>query len=112
MFQRISETRARWGTILALFTLTSAMTSIPRLAVAEELPAVVANRVCPNGLIRHDQQPDAIPVLPRLGGGRDGGGHGVEPFGPGVRPLRFGPTRGRFRLQVQRPAVPPKPVRR
>jgi protein-disulfide isomerase len=42
MFQRISETRARWGTILALCTLTSAMMSIPMLAVAEELPAVVA----------------------------------------------------------------------
>ena len=42
MFQRISEMRARWGTILALCTLTSAMTSIPMLAVAEELPAVVA----------------------------------------------------------------------
>jgi protein-disulfide isomerase len=42
MFQRISEARARWGTILALFTLTSVSTSIPMLAIAEELPSVVA----------------------------------------------------------------------
>ena len=42
MFQRISEVRARWGTILALFTLTSVSTSIPMLAIAEELPSVVA----------------------------------------------------------------------
>src|SRR6266446_6489934 len=42
MFQRISKTRAQWGTILALVTLTSVMMSIPMLAIAEELPSVVA----------------------------------------------------------------------
>ena len=42
MFQRVSETRARWGSVLVMVTLTSLMTSLPMLAAAEEIPSVVA----------------------------------------------------------------------
>src|SRR5262249_21739680 len=42
MFQRVSETRAPWGSMLALVTLLSLMTLIPMRVAAEELPSVVA----------------------------------------------------------------------
>jgi len=42
MFQRISETRARWGRVLMMLTLTGLMTSMPTLAAADEMPSVVA----------------------------------------------------------------------
>ncbi len=42
MFQRVSETRAPWGSMLAMVTLIGWMTLIPMHIVAEELPSVVA----------------------------------------------------------------------
>jgi len=42
MFQRVSETRARWGRVLVMLTLTGLMTSMPTLAAADEIPSVVA----------------------------------------------------------------------
>lgn len=44
MFQRVSATRAWWGSVLllALVTLTSRMLSMPTTAAAAELPSVVA----------------------------------------------------------------------
>src|SRR5262244_1813407 len=42
MFQRVLETRAQWGSLLALVTLIGSMTFIPTRIAAEELPAVVA----------------------------------------------------------------------
>jgi protein-disulfide isomerase len=42
MFQRVSETRAQWGSMLAMGTLLGLMTCIPTRVVAEELPSVVA----------------------------------------------------------------------
>ena len=44
MFQRVSATRAQWGSVLflATVTLTSCLISIPTVAVADEIPSVVA----------------------------------------------------------------------
>jgi len=44
MFQRVSATRAQWGSVLLLatVTLTSCLLSIPTMAVADEIPSVVA----------------------------------------------------------------------
>jgi hypothetical protein len=42
MFQRVSETRAQWGSMLALVLLIGLMTLMPTRVTAEELPSVVA----------------------------------------------------------------------
>ena len=42
MFPCVSETRARWGRVLVMLTLTGLMTSMSTLAAADELPSVVA----------------------------------------------------------------------
>ena len=44
MFQRVLATRAQWGSVLLLatVTLTSCLISIPTVAIADEIPSVVA----------------------------------------------------------------------